>query len=541
MSIIAGVTPVSEPTAGPGRSAALLKAGIQAETQVGPQAGNPSAAKLGLGLLIALVVGSILGSGIFGLPQNMAAGAGAGAILIGWAITGVGMLMLAFTYQMLALRKPALDNGVYAYARALSGEYVGFNAAWGYWVSAWIGNVGYLVAAFSALGYFYPAFGEGNTLAAVLGASVVVWVVHAMVLRGIQGAAVLNAVVTLAKVVPLLLFIVLVAMTFQVTTLQLDFWGAPELGSVLDQVRSTMLVTVWVFIGIEGASVYSARAANRADVGRATVIGFLVCLGLLMGVSVLSLGIAAQPELAAMKNPSMAPVLERVVGTWGAVLVYLGLIVSVGGGFLAWTLLAAESLFTPAGGGRSPNTPGAAGGAANTPGAAGGSANTPDSAGVMPKWLGTQNAKGVPANALWLTNGMVQLFLILTLWSKASYLALISLSTAMILIPYLFSASYGLKLAWTGEGQATGARVARGAIGFTALAAIYCVWLLYAAGFKYLLLSALLYAPGAVVYLWAKKEHSQRPFTGREWVILAGLVLLAAVSAGMLATGRLSL
>ena len=95
---------------------------------------------LGLGLLVALVTGSIIGSGIFGLPQNMAAGAGAGAILIGWLVTGVGMLVLARVYQMLALRKPELDNGVYAYARALSGEYVGFNSAWGYWISAWIGQ-----------------------------------------------------------------------------------------------------------------------------------------------------------------------------------------------------------------------------------------------------------------------------------------------------------------------------------------------------------------------------------------------------------------
>ena len=136
-----------------------------------PAAGNVTqkSGTLSLGLLIALVVGSILGSGIFGIPQNMAAGAGAGAILIGWAITGLGMLMLARVYQMLALRKPELDNGVYAYARALSGEYVGFNSAWGYWISAWIGNVGYLVAAFAALGYFFPAFGEGNTQAAIIG------------------------------------------------------------------------------------------------------------------------------------------------------------------------------------------------------------------------------------------------------------------------------------------------------------------------------------------------------------------------------------
>ena len=475
---------------------------------------------LGLGLLVALVVGSIIGSGIFGLPQNMAVGAGAGAIVIGWTITGIGMLMLARTYQMLSMRRPDLDNGVYAYARALSGEYVGFNAAWGYWISAWIGNVGYLVAAFGAMGYFFPAFGEGNTTTAIIGASVVTWVVHALVLRGIQGAAVLNAVVTLAKLVPLVLFIVLVAMAFQVDTFKLNFWGDVKLGSVLDQVRSTMLVTVWVFIGIEGASVYSARAKNRTDVGRATVIGFVICLVLLASVSLLSLGIYSQPELAGLKNPSMAGVLEKAVGTWGAVLVYVGVIVSVGGGFLAWTLLAAESLFTPAGGG------------------------------VMPAWLAKQNDKGVPANALWLTNGMVQVFLVVTLMSKASYLALISLSTAMILVPYLFSAVYGLKLAWadkySGADKVPGQRAqtvqaSASDMPIAALAAIYCIWLLYAAGLKYLLLSALLYAPGAIIYLIAKKQRAERPFTGREQVILAALVLLASVAGWMLGSGKLTM
>lgn len=464
---------------------------------------------LSLGLLVALVVGSILGSGIFGIPQNMAAGAGAGAILIGWAITGVGMLMLARVYQMLALRKPELDNGVYAYARALSGEYVGFNSAWGYWISAWIGNVGYLVAAFAALGYFFPAFGEGNTQAAIIGASVVVWIVHMLVLRGIQGATVLNAVVTVAKVVPLLLFIVLVAMAFEVKTFRLDFWGDAKLGSVLNQVKSTMLVTVWVFIGIEGASVYSARAQKRQDVGRATVLGFLICLVLLMCVSLLSLGIYTQPELAALKNPSMAAVLEKAVGSWGAIAVYIGLIVSVGGGFLAWTLLAAESLFTPAKGG------------------------------VMPTWLAQKNSNDVPANALWLTNGMVQLFLIVTLFSKASYLALISLSTAMILLPYLFSAVYGLSLALKGEGPTSTKRASDTPV--AVIAAVYCVWLLYAAGLKYLLLSALLYALGAGVYILAKKQRKEQPFTGQEWGYLALVCVVAIAAATMLVTGRLTL
>ena len=93
--------------------------------------------KLRLGALVALVVGSMIGGGIFSLPQNMAARADVGAVLIGWGITAVGMLALAFVFQSLANRKPQLDSGVYAYAKAGFGEYMGFSSAWGYWISAW--------------------------------------------------------------------------------------------------------------------------------------------------------------------------------------------------------------------------------------------------------------------------------------------------------------------------------------------------------------------------------------------------------------------
>ncbi|WP_353117885.1 arginine-ornithine antiporter [Nitratidesulfovibrio sp.] len=485
------------------------------ETTTAPQASQPvvtseqAPAKIGLRLLVALVVGALIGSGIFGLPQNMAAGAGAGAILIGWGITGMGMLALALVYQMIALRMPHLDNGVYAYARASAGEYVGFNSAWGYWVSAWVGNVGYLVAAFSAVGYFFPSFGEGNTATSVMAASVVLWVVHMLVLKGIKGAMVLNAVVTAAKLVPLLLFIVFVALAFNMGTVTLNFWGDTSLGTVLDQVKSTMLVTVWVFIGVEGASVYSARAKRREDVGRATIIGFVITLLLLMAVSLLSLGVLNQPELAGLKNPSMAGVLEKAVGWWGAVLIYAGLIVSVGGGFLAWTLLAAESLFTPA------------------------------CDGVMPKALARLNTRHVPGNAMWLTSSMVQIFLLVTLFSKASYLALISLSTAMILLPYLFSAVYGLILAWRRQGTPDTLRALD--LPVTLFATLYCGWLLYAAGPRYLFLSSLLYAPGALIYGLAKREQGARVFQGFELALFIVLVALAVLAIFLLSTGRLDL
>jgi arginine:ornithine antiporter / lysine permease len=466
---------------------------------------------LRLGLLTALVIGSMIGSGVFSLPQNMASGAGAGAVLIGWLITGVGMLMLAFVYQTLATRKPDLDNGIYAYARASAGDFVGFNSAWGYWVSAWIGNVGYLVIVFGTLGYFFPIFGDGNTRAAVIGASVVLWTMHLVILRGVRGAAVLNAITTVAKIIPLLLFILLAAIAFRSHVFSLDLWGNAKLGTVFAQVKSTMLITVWVFIGIEGASVFSARAQRREDVGRATMLGFVIVLLLLMAVSLLSLGIIPQGELAALKNPSMAGVLDKAVGTWGAVLISLGLLVSVGGALLAWTLLAAETLFTPATGG------------------------------VMPKFLSRENRHGVPANALWVTNGLVQLFLIVTLVSNATYQALISLATSMILIPYLFSAVYATLIASRGEGYAVTDTTRGRDMVIGALATVYCGWLLYAAGPKYLLLSALLYAPGVLLYGWARREQGARLFKPFEVVILASLVVLAALAAYLLSSGTLGL
>ncbi|MFP4906233.1 amino acid permease, partial [Paraburkholderia sp. BR14261] len=214
-------------------------------------------------------------------------------------------LMLAFVFQSLAIRKPELDGGVYAFAKAGFGDYMGFGSAWGYWISAWLGNVGYFVLLFSTLGYFFPVFGEGNTPISIVCASVLLWALHFLVLRGIKEAAIVNQITTVAKLVPLCLFIIICVFAFRSSTFTADFWGQmnPKLGSVTNQVRGMMLVTVWVFIGIEGASIFSARAEKRSDVGKATVIGFVGVLLLLVLVNVLSLGVLTQPKLAALQNP----------------------------------------------------------------------------------------------------------------------------------------------------------------------------------------------------------------------------------------------
>uniref|UniRef100_UPI003C7A63E3 arginine-ornithine antiporter n=1 Tax=Pseudomonas veronii TaxID=76761 RepID=UPI003C7A63E3 len=474
---------------------------------------SESAGKLRLGALVALVVGSMIGGGIFSLPQNMAASADVGAVLIGWVITAVGMLTLAFVFQTLANRKPDLDGGVYAYAKAGFGDYMGFSSAWGYWISAWLGNVGYFVLLFSTLGYFFPIFGEGNTPAAVIGASVLLWAVHFLVLRGIKEAAFINLVTTVAKVVPLVLFVLIAVFAFKLDIFTADIWGLknPDLGSVMNQVRNMMLVTVWVFIGIEGASIFSARAEKRSDVGKATVIGFITVLLFLMLVNVLSLGIMTQPELAKLQNPSMAAVLEHVVGHWGAVLISVGLVISLLGALLSWVLLCAEIMFAAA------------------------------KDHTMPEFLRRENANHVPANALWLTNALVQVFLVITLFSASTYLSLIYLATSMILVPYLWSAAYALLLAVRGETYENAPTERRKDLIIGAIALIYAVWLLYAGGTKYLLLSALLYAPGAILFAKAKHELGKPIFTNVEKLIFAAVVVGALVAAYGLYAGFLTM
>ncbi len=474
---------------------------------------SESPGKLRLGALVALVVGSMIGGGIFSLPQNMAASADVGAVLIGWVITAIGMLTLAFVFQTLANRKPDLDGGVYAYAKAGFGDYMGFSSAWGYWISAWLGNVGYFVLLFSTLGYFFPLFGEGNTPAAVIGASVLLWAVHFLVLRGIKEAAFINLVTTVAKVVPLVLFVLIALFAFKLEIFTADIWGVknPDLGSVMNQVRNMMLVTVWVFIGIEGASIFSSRAEKRSDVGKATVIGFITVLLFLMLVNVLSLGIMTQPELAKLQNPSMAAVLEHVVGHWGAVLISVGLIISLLGALLSWVLLCAEIMFAAA------------------------------KDHTMPEFLRKENANHVPVNALWLTNAMVQLFLVITLFSASTYLSLIYLATSMILVPYLWSAAYALLLAVRGETYENALKERKKDLFIGAIALIYAIWLLYAGGTKYLLLSALLYAPGAVLFAKAKRELGKPIFTNVEKLIFAAVVIGALVAAYGLYDGFLTL
>ena len=402
-------------------------------------------------------------------------------------------------YQNLSMRRPDLDGGIYSYARAGFGDLVGFFSAWGYWLCATIGVVGYLVIAFAALGSFVDTpqqvwFGEGNTLAAFIGESCILWAVHLLVARGVQQAALFNLVATLAKSLPLLLFILFACYWFDPVTFVADQQGSTLATPVSEQVRNTMLITLWVFTGIEGAAVLSARARHKRDVGTATVLGVVLALLLYVLISVLALGILSRPELAALPNPSMAGLMAQMTGSWGKLLISVGLIVSVLASYVSWTLFSAEVPFSAA------------------------------RHGAFPAIFQRQNRNGTPIASLWLTSLTVQGCLLLVWLLGKGYTNLLLISTSMILVPYLLIGLFLLKLSLRGEGNGLMRAVALVSSG-------YGLWLLYAAGVEYLLLSLLLYGPGLLLFLYSRRQlGAELRLSGRER-LLAGVTLLSLIPA----------
>ncbi|WP_245945689.1 amino acid permease [Corynebacterium senegalense] len=510
--------------------------------------------------LVSLIIGSTIGSGIFALPQNIASVASPGAMLIGWVIAGVGMLSIAFVFQVLARREPHLDSGVYSYVRAGLGDFIGFTSGWGYWLGSVMAQVGYATLFFRTLGYYVPVLHNQWVLAVAV--SMLTWLIFAGLSRGIRQAAVMNLVTTIAKLVPIISFIVLVAfLGFSWDRFTLDFWGENSGIALSQQLQGIMLFTVWVFIGIEGASVYSKQSKTRRDVGRATVVGFLSVLFLLVAVSTLSYGVLTREELAGLPENSMGAVLEAVVGPWGGAFISLGLCLSVvstlsygvltreelaglpensmgavleavvgpwGGAFISlglclsvlgayvsWQMLCAEPLVMMAGDG------------------------------LLPKKLAATNHLGAPWLAQLVSTVVIQVFVIIFFASEASYNAMVQLATIMYLLPYIFSALYLMILAARAARRrdvemATASENRRHFV-LGALAFVYSVWLIYAADPVYVLLGALAVVPGLVPYIWTRRANRERLFNAFEWVVVAVVIVGAVFAVAGITNGTLTL
>ena len=497
----------------------MTTSGTETDTQVD----QAKASKLSLPALTAMVIGSMVGAGVFQLPARFAAQTGVYGALIAWGIAGLGMLMLALVFQTLANRKPKLDNGVYVYAREGFGIYPGFLSAVGYWGSACAGNAFYWILIMTTVSQLFPdlkpVLGEGDTWIAFIISAAAVWGFFFLIRQGVKEAAAINAIVTVAKLVPLLLFLVLVLFFFKPEVFASNLRGGydvPGGDSLFFQVQGTMLITVFVFLGIEGASVYSRHARKRSDVGRATVVGFLSVLALFACVSILAYGILPKAEIAKLPQPSVGSVLEAAVGPWGGAVIRVGLIISVLGAYLAWQLLAADVVFA--------------------------AATDKD----MPRYFGRLNKHDAPANAVLWTSILVTLILFAVQFLHNALDFTLDLTAALSLVPYALASGYAIKMAAQRDGYDVtkpDGRVRDLVIAI--ISTVYTLFLIWAAGYVFMFLSGILLAPATLLYVFARREQradaapgsTVRVFTRPGWVVFIVLVVFAIVGIVLLATG----
>lgn len=456
---------------------------------------------LGVFPLAMFAVGLTLASGVFSLSGDFAKnGAHTLATLIGWGICGVGMFALTMSFFKLSVVKKDLTSGIYSYAREGFGDYVGFNSAWGYWMSAMLAQISFISLLFETLGNYIPVFGNGRNLTSAIVASAVIWVLSILILRGINEAVVLNAIVVIAKVIPIIVVVIAIILggAFRIEIFTKNFAGTGEV-SLLEQVRGTVYTTVWIFIGIEGAVVISGRGKTTKIAGQATIISFVSLFLLYVLISVLSMGVMPAEKLAELSNPSLGGVLEAVVGPWGATLVNVGVIISLGGALFSYTILCVDSAFGPA------------------------------QHQAFPKILSEKNRKGAPKWAVIVTGLIIQAFIIVMYLNSAIFQALYALSTSAIMVPYVLSAFYYLLVVARGEDR----EIESNKMFFSWIIAIggslYGIWLLYASGTTYILIASLLYAPGTLMYIYNRYKRGMKVFEGAGSMIVCAILISAAV------------
>lgn len=457
---------------------------------------------LGVFPLAMFAVGLTLASGVFSLSGDFAkSGAHTLATLIGWAICGIGMFALTMAFFKLSVVKKELTSGIYSYAKEGFGEYVGFNSAWGYWMSAILAQISFISLLFETIGRYVPAFGHGTNLTSTVVASLVIWALSLLILRGVNQAVLLNAIVVVAKAIPILVVLVAIIFggAFKWDVFIQNFSGTGEI-SLLEQVKGTVYTTVWIFIGIEGAVVISGRGKTTKIAGQATVISFLSLFILYVIISVLSMGVMPAEELAELPNPSLGGVLESVVGPWGATLVNVGVIISLGGALFSYTILCVDSAFGPS------------------------------DHGAFPAVLSKKNSNGAPTWAVIVSALVIQLFIVIMYLNSATFQALYALSTSAIMVPYVLSAFYYLKVVATGEDKELegGKRVFPWIVAVGA--SIYGLWLLYASGTTYILIASLLYAPGTIMYLYNRKKRGLKMFDGAKSIVVCVVLIAAAIT-----------
>ena len=454
-------------------------------------------AKLGMWTCTGLVIGNMVGSGIFLLPAAL--GPLGPVALFGWLVTSAGAIALALVFGRLARIVPE-TGGPYAYTRTGFGDFAGFLVAWGYWIALWSGNAAVSVAFAGYLGYFLPVIGVDTAYGAIA-ALAALWLVTMINTRGVGEAGLVCLVTTVLKLLPLLLVAsmgLLLLDTEHLSPLN------PGNGSIAAAIAASAALTLWAFLGLESATV-PAGDVDRPDVTipRATILGTVIAAVLYIAVTLAAFGTIAPADLADSTAP-LADVARDLLGPWGGTLVALGACVATFGTLNGFTLLTGQ---VPLGAARD---------------------------GVFPAVFARLSSRQTPATALVASNALASVLIAMN-FSKGlveQFTFIILLATLTSLVPYLLCALAELMILAREPSRYRAPRGLARTVALSAVAFLYAAWAIYGAGAEIVFYGFLLLIAGIPVFVWvrwransselARAEERSGSLNGEAARILAG-------------------
>ncbi|WUC83962.1 amino acid permease [Streptomyces sp. NBC_00536] len=444
--------------------------------QPGPGS-TPHARRFGLPVATCLVMGNIVGGGIFLLPASVAP---FGTIsLVAFGVLSLGAIALALVFGRLAGRLPQ-TGGPYVYARAAFGDFAGFLAAWSYWITTWVSNAALAVASVGYLAVLFPAVGA-HKWSMCLAALTVQWLPALANLAGTRYVGAVQLVATVLKFAPLLL--VAVGGLFFFDPAHLGPFRATD-QSAVGAVSASAAILLFSYLGVESAAVSAGEVRDPArNVGRATILGTLGAATVYLLGTVAVFGLVAHDTLVSSAAPFTDAVNAMFGGSWGGTLVACAAVVSMVGALNGWTLLSAQTPYAAA------------------------------KDGLFPKAFETKR-RGVPVVGVIVT---VVLASALTVYNYTSgtqgvFEVLVLVTTFTATVPYLLSTAAQIHFLVSGQGERVApGRLVRDGI-LAGLAFGFSMWLVAGSGYEAVYQGVLFLFAGVLVYavMSARKQRAER-------------------------------
>ncbi len=429
--------------------------------------------KLGLPMATSLVVGNMIGSGVFLLPASLAVYGGIS--VVGWLVTATGALLLALVFARLSRVMPTA-GGPYAYSRRGFGDFAGFLVAWGYWISIWTSNAAIAVAFVSYLTVFWPALATSGILAASV-ALVAIWLLSWVNSAGVRNAGWVQLVTTVLKLVPLLTIAALGLFFFN-----LDHFYPFNLsgGSNFSAITATIALTLWAFLGLESATIPADDVDDPGrTIPRATMLGTVIAASVYILGTVAVMGIVAPGGLAASNAP-FADAARVLWGDWAGYAVGAGAAISCFGALNGWIMLQGQIPLAAA------------------------------RDGLFPAVFGKTSSRGTPVLGILLSSGLVTVLISMN-YTKGlveQFSFIILLAALNTLVAYTLSSLGQLMIYIKERDRFRGQRLMGSSI-IAVLAFCYSVWAIAGAGRDIVYLGFLLLVAGIPVYVWIAWRRSR--------------------------------